>query len=149
MVLKLFRACRKEIGDQAETFPNREIRGAMENFGTSSPRPQDGANGIILHLARVIITRILALFRGKTIPGNGIGKVTPVSPSTVRLMIYAVVLLSIGVTIIRNGGGGFGMFFVVSSAALFLLVFSMKQGFFIRTTGVGHAGGAMRRQRGS
>jgi hypothetical protein len=105
----------------------------MESWGASSPPPQDGTDDIILNLANVVITRTLAKFEGKTFPINGIRSVTLVAPRIAKPMIFAVVLLTIGVSMLTNFGSGIGGFFVVSSVALFLIAVSRKHGLLIRT----------------
>jgi hypothetical protein len=133
MALKPCRDCNKEVNDQTEICPNCGIKGPVENLRASSPRTQDAADDIILNMANVVITRTLAKFEGQTFPINGIRSVTLVAPRIARMIIFSAVLLAIGVSMLSNGGDGLGVFFVVSSLALFLLALSRKHRLLIRT----------------
>jgi hypothetical protein len=133
MALKPCRECNKVVSDQAEVCPNCGINGPVENLVANLPPPQGRADDIILTMANVVITGTLAKFGGQTFPINSIGSVTLVAPKIAKMIIYAIVLLIVGVTILGNGGGGTGVFFVVSSVMVFLMAFSRKHGLLIRT----------------
>jgi hypothetical protein len=131
MTLKPCRACSKAVNDQTEICPNCGTKGPVDRLVTSSTPPKDSADNIILNVSNAVVTRTLAKLEGKNFPLSGRGSAATAAPKIARLITFVVVLFVVGVSMLSDGNGAVGWFFVTSSIALLLI--ARKYGPFIRT----------------